>query len=210
MSVKKIYFVRHGEAEGNVGGFTQSPNTPLTEVGHRQAATVAKRFQSLPIQTVMASYMDRAQDTARYIATAKNLSLETTEFFHEWLTPTSVRGALHTSEMYQAYSKATKEFYTDPDWRFEDGENFTDILTRITNGIAMLEERDEEQVVVVTHGRVLRFLMSYLLHKKVLTPDVEMLTATSMEMSNTGITVFEVDGTSWKLVTWNDHAHFAE
>jgi len=53
-------------------------------------------------------------------------------------------------------------------------------------------------------------LMSYLLHKKVLTPDIEMLTATSMEMSNTGVTLFEVDDTNWKLITWNDTAHFAE
>ena len=210
MSVKKIYFVRHGEAEGNVGGFVQSPNTPLTEIGHKRASIVAERFRSLSIQTVMASYMDRAQDTARYIATAKNLSLETTEFFHEWLTPTSLHGALHSSEIYQAYGKATNEFYTDHDWHFEDGENFYDILTRIANGIAMLEERDEEHIVVVSHGRVLRFLMSYLLHKKVLTPDIEMLTATSMEMSNTGVTLFEVDDTNWKLITWNDTAHFAE
>jgi broad specificity phosphatase PhoE len=210
MSVKKIYFVRHGEAEGNAGGFTQTPTTPLTEVGHAQALNVAKRFQHLPIEAVLASHMDRAQDTAKYIAAEKGLPVETTEFFHEVMRPTSIRGAAHDSAEYINFLAAEAENYANPDWRFEDGENFSDILTRVTSGVAMLEERDERHVVVVSHGRLLRFLVSYLLHQKQITPAVEWQTAYSMKASNTGVTLFECDGTHWKLVTWNDTAHFAE
>jgi probable phosphoglycerate mutase len=207
---KRVYFVRHGEAAGNVGGFSQTATTPLTEIGVTQAATVAQRFSNLPIEAVLASRYDRAHKTAEPIASITGLSVVTTEYFHEWEKPTSVQGAAHTSDIYQAYMATEQTHYTDPTWRFEDGENFGDIHDRIAAGVASLEERPEQQIVVVTHGRVLRFLVSYLLHKKELTAAIEQQTATSMKAVNTGITVFEFNGTSWQLITFNDIAHFAE
>lgn len=210
MSVKKIYFVRHGEAEGNVGGFTQTLTTPLTEYGRSQAKRVAERFRALPVEVVLASHMDRAQDTASYIAVEKGLTVETTEFFHEVMRPTSLRGASHESEAYKDFLSIEAEHYEDPDWRFEDGENFSDILARVTEGVSMLEQRSEHYVVIVSHGRLMRFLVSYLLHKKQLTPAIEYMTATSMRAHNTGVTLFECKGTEWTLITWNDTAHFAE
>lgn len=208
--MKKVYFVRHGEAAGNSGGFTQVATTPLTEKGHEQAATVAGRFSSLPIEVVCASHMDRAQDTAGYIARATGLTVETLEHFHEFTKPTSVQGSTHDSEIYKQYQAAENAHYTDPEWRFEDGENFTDILARVSAGITELEQRPESHIVVVTHGRLLRFITSYLLHKKQLTADIEQRTSTSMQAINTGITLFEYSNDAWRLHTWNDIAHFAE
>ncbi len=209
MAKKRVYFVRHGEAEGNKQGFAQTANTPLTQIGYQQAQKVAERFTHLPVDIVFASVMDRAQQTASCIAQVKGLDVVSTEFFHEFTRPTSVQGAAHTSEVYQAYMMSERKHYTDPQWRFEDGENFADVLQRVSDGISMLEARGEEHMVVVSHGRLLRFIASFLLHQKQLTADIELRTSQSMRMTNTGITLFEYD-TQWTLVTWNDHAHFAE
>ena len=111
-SYYEIYFVRHGEAAGNASGFTQKADTPLTEEGHRQAAKVAERFRQLPVEVVFASYMDRAQETARYIAAVKGHKVETIEYFHEWMKPTSVQGATHDSEAYKTYLASEDENYT--------------------------------------------------------------------------------------------------
>lgn len=208
--MKRIYFVRHGEAEGNVGKFSQLASTPLTETGRAQAQVVAKRFTHVPITAVLASHMDRAQDTAKVIASEKGLTVETTEFFHEWIKPTSILGLSHSSPGYLAYMAEENEQYTNPDWRYEDGENFSDVLARVTAGVGMLEGRAEDEIVLVSHGRLLRFLTSYLLHQKELTATIEQQTAASMRAINTGITVFEYRHGVWKLITWNDHAHFAE
>ncbi len=207
---KKIYFVRHGEAAGNATGFTQKADTPLTEEGHRQAAKVAERFRHVPVEVVFASYMDRAQDTARYIADVKGKQVETIEYFHEWMKPTSVQGAAHTSDVYKNYLAEEDACYSDPEWRYEDGENFADILDRVSAGISYLESRPEEHIVVVSHGRLLRFLVSYLLHQKQLTAVTEAQTKYSLAASNTGITHYVCEGTTWKLISWNDIAHFAE
>lgn len=210
MQKKRVYFVRHGEAAGNRDGFTQTATTPLTETGHRQASLVAERFRNVPVEVVYASYMDRAQDTARYIAAIKGQEVQTIEHFHEFLKPTSVQGAAHISPEYQQYLAEEFSNYTDPEWRCEDGENFADILERVAAGISFLEDAPEQHVVVTTHGRLLRFIAAYLILQKDLTAADELRMNHSFMMSNTGITLFEYDGELWRLVTWNDIAHFAE
>jgi len=209
-TTKKVYFVRHGEAAGNSGGFSQTPTTPLTTTGEAQAQKVAQRFKDITVDTVLASHYDRAQNTAKPIASIKDLPLETTEYFHEWVKPTSVQGAAHSSEAFTSYMQTEKANYTNPEWRFEDGENFADILSRVSSGIEMLEQHKSEHIVVVTHGRLLRFITAYLLHRKELTAKIEQRTAASMWVTNTGITLFEFEDASWRLRTFNDIAHFAE
>ena len=207
--MKRVYFVRHGEAEGNRGGFSQTHSTPLTEHGHKQACVVAERFKSIDIETVLASTMDRAQETAKYIAEIKGLPVTPTEYFHEVTKPTSVQGKIHTSEEYITYEELFAENYADPTWRFEDGENFTDLLDRVEKGITMLENQSAQNIVLVSHGRLLRFITSYLIHNKMLDARTEYVTAGSLRATNTGITVVEYDQ-RWRLITWNDVAHFAE
>jgi len=78
--MKIIYFVRHGEAEGNVSLRFQSPETPLTDIGHQQAMIVAKRCKGLDAELIISSSMARAKQTADYIKAETNLSVEYTDF----------------------------------------------------------------------------------------------------------------------------------
>ena len=43
--MKKIYFVRHGESEGNVGLYVQTPEEPLTKEGIKQAEILSKTLR---------------------------------------------------------------------------------------------------------------------------------------------------------------------
>lgn len=208
--MKRVYFIRHGETEGNIGGFSQTSATPLTERGQQQAVRVSDRFTSLKIDEVWASSYDRAQKTAQPIAEVCNCEVLTSPFFHETIKPSKLAGKPHDSDEYKEFTAMQKIHYTDPSWRMEDGENFEDVLTRVSDGIRSLEEAETENIVLVSHGRLLRFIVSYLIHQKNLTADIELTTSKSMVMTNTGITVFDFDGDTWKLLTWNDHAHFAE
>ena len=45
--MKRIYFVRHGETNGNVGGYWQGPQEPLNVRGLQQADVVAERAKGL-------------------------------------------------------------------------------------------------------------------------------------------------------------------
>ena len=62
--MKTIYFVRHGESEGNVGHIRQTADTPLTDEGRRQAVTIADRAARLDFECIVSSTMERARQTA--------------------------------------------------------------------------------------------------------------------------------------------------
>lgn len=207
---KQVYFVRHGEAEGNKYDFSQSPSTPLTATGRQQAVALAKRFSSLPVDRIISSTMKRAQDTAQYLGDAKGLPVETVDWCHETLKAKSLAGQSRQSTVYQDYLQNERANWANPNWRYEDGENFADILARVERGITWLEAQPETAIVVCTHGRFLRVLVSYLLHQKQLTAELELQTAAVLQDKNTGITWFTNQGQEWQLITWNDHASFAE
>lgn len=210
MPKKRLYIVRHGEAEGNAHGFTQTATTPLTKKGQQQAATVAERFRSLSVDIVYASHMDRAQQTASYIAEVKQTEVQTIEHFHEFIKPSSIHNAAHDSAEYIAYMQEERTRYTDPEWRFEDGETFADVLQRVMAGFSFLEASEEEHIVLVSHGRLIRFVTAYITHQKQLSAVAEEQMAETLWVMNTGITVLEYEDEKWKLITFNDLAHFAE
>src|SRR5499426_3334137 len=66
--MKTVYFVRHGSTEGNETRAYQYVNTPLSELGRRQAACAAHRFERIPVDLVITSDMERAAETGRCIA----------------------------------------------------------------------------------------------------------------------------------------------
>jgi broad specificity phosphatase PhoE len=87
--MKTVYFVRHGSTEGNEQGAYQHAPTPLSELGRRQAAFVARRFERIPVDIVIASDMERAAETGRCIAERNRFPLVVEPLFHEILHPTN-------------------------------------------------------------------------------------------------------------------------
>ena len=63
----KIYFVRHGESEGNVSKIYQHNETALTPQGEKQARTLAKRFLHIPIDLIISSDLKRAKQTSEIL-----------------------------------------------------------------------------------------------------------------------------------------------
>ena len=208
--MKHIYFVRHGEAEGNVTKVAQDMHTPLTEQGHLQAQVVAKRVKSLPIKRIFSSDMTRAVQTAQHISDVVGIKGEQFPAFREWMTPESVRGKKHTSPEYEAWMSELDKNYHNPAWRYEDAENIADLEKRVSEAVRMLEEVKEESVLVVSHGKFLRLFLAYILGNKTINPELQLHFYHAVQVDNTGISVFEVDGDIWSLKTWNDLSHFAE
>ena len=75
--MKKIFFVRHGESEGNVGIRYQGPDSRLSSLGAEQALVIAKRCAKLPAECLISSTLNRAQQTAEIISheISKNIDL---------------------------------------------------------------------------------------------------------------------------------------
>jgi probable phosphoglycerate mutase len=209
--MKRVYFVRHGETEGNLNRFFQFPDTPLSDAGHKGAQAVAQRFKNVEVDLLVASPFKRTQQTAQYISDVLQLPIETKDEFHERWMATTVRGKLLDSAEGKAYRSTYLDNFFNPDCTLDGFETFSEVLQRMRSGVGFLEESDRQNIVVVSHGNFLVSLGAYLLLNK--SDNLEsnaMVTKSLARMSNVGITEFTFEDDTWKLFTWNDHAHFAE
>jgi broad specificity phosphatase PhoE len=85
MSATEILLLRHGQSEGNEGGrFGGHGPTPLTALGHTQAAATAKALaREGGLTAIFASDLVRAIETAQPICAAMGIPLRTTAALRE-------------------------------------------------------------------------------------------------------------------------------
>lgn len=208
---KTVYFVRHGQSEGNIAPVFQTLDSPLSEKGKEQAKLIAERVSKLSFETLIASPLPRTKDTAEAVAASTGKDIEYSELFVERVKPSNLGGKSYDDpEADKLWMEWEESLYT-PGLRAEDGENFDDLILRADKALAFLKERPEESLVVVTHGFFLRTIVARVLLGDTLTPESFRKLQSSMEMENTGLTVLHYgeryEGTSWMVWTYNDHAH---
>jgi broad specificity phosphatase PhoE len=214
-SAKVVYCVRHGQSEDNVAPVFQSPDSPLSAVGRKQAERIAERASKLAFEVLLASPYRRAQETAEVIGNVTGKALELCELFTERVKPTSVNGKPYTDEQAAKVWRAWAQSLYTPGMRVEDGENYDDLLTRADKALALLTHRAEQSIVVVTHGYFLRTIVARVLLGEALSGEAFKHFHQVASIENTGLTVlryqagFEEDP-CWRLWIYNDHAHLAE
>ncbi|OGG63967.1 hypothetical protein A3C18_03920 [Candidatus Kaiserbacteria bacterium RIFCSPHIGHO2_02_FULL_54_11b] len=217
--MKTIYLVRHGESENNASGTYNTPDAPLSERGRAQAEEIAARCSKLPIDAIVSSTIVRANDTAEVISARIGKPIEFSDLFLERRMASSLQGRLRKDpDVLQAMSEINANLEV-PGYRYEDGENFEDLKERVLASLKYLEERSEENILVVTHGFFMHIIAAAVIFGEELSgAECRKIFRGLQVMRNTGITVlaFEDDdvrnsidglGSRWQLRVWNDHAH---
>lgn len=216
--MKTIYFVRHGESEDNAGTYlVQGPETPLTKLGHEQARFIAERASKLEFDVVIASPMQRAQQTAGHIVERTGKPLVTEALISERSMPTSVIGKPADDPQVATLMARREESMVDPSIRVEDAENFSDLSARAGKALEYLAARPEKKILVVSHGIFLRTIVARIIFGESLTADEFKKVLQAFRTKNTGLTLVEhrpewggIDGLpapEWTIRVWNDHAH---
>lgn len=209
--MKNIYFVRHGQTVANSGKTFQGATEELSEKGRDQAQTVAERFTRIPIDIILSSTYVRAHDTAKAIHAKTKVPLEMTDLAVERKRPSIIHGKSHEDKDAKLINATTfREGWLARNPRHSDEETFDDVIDRARKLKKLLEERSEENIVVVSHGGFKRMFLAYILFGEDVTPQEMFKIYDTFEPSNTGITLYHYDpdaSISWKLVCWNDHAH---
>lgn len=216
--MKTVYFVRHGETAGNKKKFFQTHDTPLSDDGRKQASFIAKRVAKLNIETIIASTMDRAKETAHIISQHINVPVETTDLLRERILPKEQRGNPMDDPKVISVTKEVTEHFGEPNWRYSDEETFADLKARTGNVLQLLETKSESTMLCVTHGVFMRMLLGRILLGADLSPTTMADIMSSSLTTNTGLTVlrhgykehagyYSHSRNGWQLLTWNDHAH---
>jgi broad specificity phosphatase PhoE len=155
----RILLIRHGSTD-TVGRliYGRMPGIHLNEEGRRQAEAVGqvirKRYQ---LNQIISSPMERAQETASFIACPQNLSFSINEAFNEldvgqWTGKTIED--LRSSPSWKQYNRL-RSLYAPP-----GGEKLIDVQQRSWNALdRIIREQKEGAVAIVTHGDVIRSLL---------------------------------------------------
>jgi probable phosphoglycerate mutase len=164
-----IYFVRHGQTDGNVGTRHQHPDTELNEVGKRQAAEAAPVVAALEPTHIITSTNIRALETARHIAEHTDIIPITSSTFEELRRPEYLIG-----ERFYAWRSLRYVLV----WFFRlhreiahDGETYDALRARIAKAqTEILTLPDSARVVVVSHSVFINFFIEHMNNPRPMRP----------------------------------------
>lgn len=204
----RLYIVRHGQTEGNADRVHQTDSTPLTEKGKDQARRLAERFAGRKFDVILASSALRAKHTAEFIHQATQVPLELFDILKEKRGPSEIFGQKIDSVLH--IWKDIEKNRHKKDYHYSDEENDSEFISRMSDVLAMIEKRSEEDIILVTHGYVIRGLIGTILFGSAFTYAEFIRLNETFQTSNTGITFCEFENKKWIIRTYNDHAHLLD
>ena len=201
--MKEIWFIRHGESMANAGYKTTDHATiPLTEKGKEQAIIVSKEITKKPDLIVLTKF-SRTHETAEPTFNKFNGTKIQILDLHEY-------NYLAENRCIDLTPKERKplvdEYFDRCNANFIDGEgaeSFVQFHHRIITSLKKLEQKNEEFIVVFTHGNVMRLIWQYINHETKAVNDSIMKDfhglTTSLEVPNTKIFKTTFDDNTWIL-----------
>jgi len=204
-----IYFVRHGESEGNRGEFHHHPNTPLTKVGIKQAEVLAKRLSGIHFDLIYASSQFRAKQTAEIINKKLNAPIEFWDELVELRTPTEIHGKKIDDKDIKIIKKVIRSNFIQGNFKYSDEETPNEIIGRAGRVLKHLETKHNNQTILcVSHCTAIKAIVAKVIFGNKLSPDTLLKMRDRLFVQNTGITICEKsEKYDWTLNTWNDMSH---
>lgn len=205
-----LYFVRHGQSEGNVANIHQPKDSPLTEKGLRQAEAVGERFKHGSLDIIFSSPFKRAKQTAEAISLASGKAIEFVDVLGEMMPPSVVVGLHENHPEATRVMNTLKEKFHDTSYKHSDEDTFIEVKKRIGKFLEELPAKPYENVVVVTHGLILRMLAGLIIFGSDFSTTEYDKLFYNVETRNTGVSRCKFEDGKWKLITWNDYSHWME
>ncbi len=209
--MKRIHFVRHGETTYNATDKVQDHTPSLTEKGLAQAELLGQRLCHLKFDTLVSSDYVRTRETAAVVQALTGKEPIFSELFREIRRPSEFFHLERSGEFKNFLEEEIRQFSLDEHWKYSDEESFAEVQDRISRAFSYLESL-EGDVVVISHGHFIRRIVATVAMKFELSGEAWSHMYQGFRATNTGITTIikkpEVD--RWQILTFNDHAHFAD
>lgn len=115
-----VFFVRHGQSEGNTTNVHQGHDTPLSEEGEKQSKLIAKRLKNYKIDVIYASPHLRTKQTAKIIAKELKLSVEYWKSLEERKRPSEIEGLSYDHPKASEIYEITRKNQIKADWKYSE------------------------------------------------------------------------------------------
>ena len=204
-----IYFVRHGESEGNKGGFHHHPETPLSETGIKQAEVLAKRLSGTHFDKIYSSTQFRTKQTAEIINKDTKAPIEFWDELVEMRTPTEIHGKKIDDIEVVRIKNIIHENDPKGDFKYSNEETPNEIIARAGRVLEHLETKHMDGTILcITHCTFIKAIVARVIFGSELTPQLFLKMRDRTWIRNTGITICEKsEKYGWTLNTWNDVNH---
>lgn len=196
-----IYLTRHGETEWNLARrFQGQLDSPLTERGRLQAEWLQDRLKTIEFSAIYSSCSNRAFDTAKIVRGHRTMPIETRKELMEIMLGNwegkSIPGIeVDEPEKFHHFWEAPHLYQT------ETGESFEEVMERSYKVLEEIRSNHTGNVLVVSHGIVLKSLLCRLGGK----PLNELWDGAFMKQ--TSLTIVECDENGYKIVMEGDTSH---
>ena len=194
-----LYLIRHGRQNSTLCNV----DVELSAEGRTQAELLRDRFKSYPIDAIYSSNLIRAKQTAEILNQAFDLPVQVRENLKE------ISFGLMTGMTEQYIDEHFHDFKIEQykllsDLPYPGGENGKAVYERVMPVITELLQSGSRNMLIVTHGGVIRALLAALIGR---TQAERFLFAVSLE--NTGITqlIYNPENERFYLERFNDCAH---
>ena len=204
--------IRHGETDWNRElRFQGHIDVPLNDIGLLQAQRLQQRFthwlpqwqqqQRMPMR-VVASDLQRAQQTAQPVAQALGLDITLSEGLREQCY--GCFEGLKAVEIKQQYPNEWQQWLRfDPTYAVPDAESLQDFYNRVVSALNVLAHTYQgEHVVVVTHGGVLDMIWRHAHAHSLHGPR-------ACEIPNAGVNQVRWHADALHIQQWADTDHLA-
>jgi len=199
-----LLLVRHGETDYNRYNIIQGTrDVPLNEIGRRQAEELSDKLSGVPIDAAYSSCLSRAFETANIIMKPHELSVkqypELNEMHFGTYEGKRYKDVKHLWDVvHDAWNNG------DIDRSFKDGENPLQVQDRADARMqSIIDQHPSETVLIVTHGRLMRILLSKWF-------DVGLTRMDEIAIPNTVVYHVRIDGDSIKPEMINDVSQIQE
>jgi len=197
----KLFLVRHGQTKWNQEGKVQGhSDIGLNAPGLKQAAALSLWFNDKKINTVYASPLRRAMETASVIAKRLGQDVNPVDGLKE-LNHGELEG-MPSSEIWSRHGKFFEQWLKNPgDIRIPGGETVIDLQQRAWKAVeGLAEKHPEDTLLVVGHH---------------FTNLVIICTAIGLDLRNmwrlkqdeTGVNIFLYNEFGWRMLLYNSLAH---
>lgn len=197
-----LYILRHGQTEFNRLNIVQGSgiDSELNDMGYTQAKAFYEAHKHVDFDLIVTSKLRRTHQTVQGFLDKKILWEQTPDV-------NEISWGIHEGQP-QSPAQNERYFTMISEWKsgnidaaIEEGESARQLAERIERFIAWVKTRPEKRILVATHGRAIRCLITCL-------KGLPLTSMEDMEHSNTGLYVahLQADG-SWKFELENDTSH---
>lgn len=183
----ELILIRHGQSVGNIRVNEDMPDSPLTELGMKQAERVAKYVSQRPVTRIISSPLIRAVQTAQPLSEALSLQIELWKDLYEYR-----EGCAYTGPSRKEWSRLYPEAVLcstmeEEGWIYPGGETPITVAERAKAMVRKLRQPEyaDDCIAMFAHGSFNDYLIREILQ-------ISSKAQVNFHQSNTNVNVFVI------------------